>query len=232
MAAVGQKATRAALIPDQPLALAMRAVVQPPARQLAAADQRAAVQARLAGAVEDLEGEAIGRIGQVVGATPKDIVSDAVSKKEKLSQYIRELDAEVEEENAVAQAEIERLQAEIAANQEKIKALTSKKAAAIPVCQERMNLLDQVISFFDYDENTLNAPEPVAVEDIGTDPDEMPAFMREDAVRRMLGINEEFMDENGEFDAMKFAQKYGDGTEPEPGNEEVGAGNARRRTKK
>jgi hypothetical protein len=63
----------------------------------------------------------------------------------------------------------------------------------------------------------------------------MPAFMREDAVRRMLGINEDFTNENGEFDAMKFAQMYGeDADETAPAAPEASeeSGSRRPRTKK
>lgn len=151
-------------------------------------------------------------IGKVVGATPQDIVADAARKKETLERYVESLGQEVEATTATTQAEIERLQAEINAHKDSLRSLTRKRSAASEVCRSRMDLFDQVTHFFDYDEAQLNAPEPTA-EEAHLPPDEMPAFMREDAVRRMLGINEDFTNENGEFDAMKFSQMYGEGTE-------------------
>ena len=154
-------------------------------------------------------------IGKVVGTTPQDIVVDAARKKETLERYMEALGHEVEETTAATDTEIEKLQAQITAHRESLRVLSRKRAAATEVCRSRMDLFDQVIHFFDYDETVLNAPEPIAVvEDVADDPDDMPAFMREDAVRRMLGINEDFTNENGEFDATKFAQVYGNGTEP------------------
>ncbi|MBC8136562.1 MAG: hypothetical protein H8F28_11800 [Fibrella sp.] len=152
-------------------------------------------------------------IGKVVGATPQDIVGDAIRKKQTLEQYVESLGREVDETSANTQAEIERLQAEIAAHKDALRSLTRKRSAASEVCRSRMDLFDQVTHFFDYDEATLNAPETAAEEETGVPTDEMPAFMREDAVRRMLGINEDFTNENGEFDAMKFAQMYGSDTQ-------------------
>lgn len=155
-------------------------------------------------------------IGKVVGATPQDIVADAARKKETLERYVESLGEEVEATTATTQAEIERLQAEINAHKDSLRSLTRKRAAASEVCRSRMDLFDQVTHFFDYDEAQLNAPEQTT-EEAHLPPDEMPAFMREDAVRRMLGINEDFTNENGEFDAMKFSQMYGEGTEEPSG---------------
>ncbi len=157
-------------------------------------------------------------IGQVVGATPQDIVQDASRKKETLERYVGALGHEIEETTATMQAEIDRLQAEIAAHNETLRSLTKKRAAATELCQSRMNMLDQVINFFDYDEAKLNETE-LETQVVPTDPDEMPAFMRDDAVRRMLGINDDFLDENGEFDPMKFAQAQ----EKEPAAESTDA---------
>ncbi len=170
-------------------------------------------------------------IGKAVGATPQDIVVDAARKKETLERYVESLGHEVDETSATTQAAIALLEAEIARHKDTLRSVTRKRSAATEVCRSRMELFDQVIHFFDYDETVLNAPE--AEEEVAPDEhpgDEMPAFMREDAVRRMLGINDDFTGENGEFDAMKFAQKYGDGTE-EPGEDASDAGRSPRAKK-
>jgi len=146
-------------------------------------------------------------IGQVVGATPKDIVGDATRKRQHLDKYLEALSEEVTETTAATESEIERLQQEIAALRDKLRVVNRKRTAAIEVCQSRMHLFDQVVHFFDYDEATLNKP-AAEEEEAPVDPDDMPAFMREDAVRRMLGINDE---EGGEFDPVKFASIYGTG---------------------
>lgn len=155
-------------------------------------------------------------IGKAVGATPQDIVTDAARKKETLERYVESLGHEVDETSASMNAEIERLQAAITQHKDTLRSLTRKRSAASEVCRSRVDLFDQVIHFFDYDENVLNAPEATPEEEASVPTDEMPAFMREDAVRRMLGINEDFTNENGEFDAVKFAQMYGeDAAEPD-----------------
>ena len=150
-------------------------------------------------------------IGKVVGTTPQDIVVDAARKKETLERYTQALGHEIEETTASTEIEIERLQAEILAHRDTLRSLTQRRAAATEVCRGRRDMFDQVIHFFDYDETVLNTQEPTAIaEDAADDADDMPAFMREDAVRRMLGINEDVTDANGAFDAAKFAQLYGD----------------------
>jgi len=152
-------------------------------------------------------------IGKVVGTTPQDIVLDAARKKETLERYIESLGHEVEETTVNTEAEIERLQAVIAQHRETLRTLARKRTAAQEVCRGRMDTFDQVIHFFDYDEERLGEVEAMIVSEESSDEAE-PSFMQEDAVRRMLGINESDMtDENGEFDPAKFAQIYGDGSE-------------------
>ncbi len=152
-------------------------------------------------------------IGKVVGTTPQDIVLDAVRKKETLERYIESLGHEVEETTADTETEIERLQTVIATHRETLRSLARKRTAAQEVCRGRMETFDQVIHFFDYDEERLAEVEAIVVGEEMPGETE-PSFMQEDAVRRMLGINENGMvDENGEFDPAKFAQIYGDGSE-------------------
>ena len=167
-------------------------------------------------------------IGKVVGTSPKDIVLDAARKKEGLERFLEALSHEIEETTAATEAEIERLQAEITLSREKLRVVSRRRTAAGEVCHSRMHLLNQVIYFFDYDEGTLNGSEPPPLEAEAThDTDEMPAYMREDAVRRMLGITEE---ETGTFDPVAFTQKYGTGDESdEPGGESENDGAAARR---
>ncbi|MBC8141828.1 MAG: hypothetical protein H7Y38_10360 [Armatimonadetes bacterium] len=152
-------------------------------------------------------------IGKVVGTTPQDIVVDAARKKETLERYIESLGHEIEETTATTEAEIERLQMVIATHRDTLRLLARKRSAAQEVCRGRMDTFDQVIHFFDYDEERLADAESVAVAEEMSDESE-PSFMQEDAVRRMLGIDENDMtDENGNFDPAKFAQIYGDGSE-------------------
>lgn len=152
-------------------------------------------------------------IGKVVGTTPQDIVVDAARKKETLERYTEALAHEVEETTANTETEIERLQNVIAQHRETLRSLARKRTAAQEVCRGRMDMFDQVIHFFDYDEERLSEVEAIVVSEEVPEEAE-PSFMQEDAVRRMLGINDnDMMDENGEFDPAKFAQIYGDGSE-------------------
>jgi hypothetical protein len=121
-------------------------------------------------------------IGAVVGATPKDIVADAVAKRERLEAFA----AGVEEEST---AEVARLQEEIAALQAALKDTQKKRDAARAGVQSRIDVMDQVTVFFDYEEDEAEAA-AIAAEAASEDT-EVPAFMQEDAVLRLLGLANE-----------------------------------------
>jgi hypothetical protein len=118
-------------------------------------------------------------IGSVVGATPKDIVADALAKKEHLETYLGDMEEQ-------ADGEFERLQQEIAERQAALKDAQRKREWARDAVRSRLDVLDQVTAFFDYDD-TESAPAPDAPGD-ETDADGMPSFMDEEAVLRMLGL--------------------------------------------
>lgn len=115
-------------------------------------------------------------IGSVVGATPKDIVADATAKRAFLETYAADMESE-------ADSEVERLQAEIAERQAALKDTQRKRQNALDAVRGRLDVLDQVTAFFDYDEGAEAAVPADSEED-----EAQPAFLDEGAVLRMLGL--------------------------------------------
>jgi len=131
-------------------------------------------------------------VGQAVGATPADIVADAERKKGGLNQYIEELEARAEASRIEKEEEMDRLRTLITDIESSIKATTKKKNEAIVATRNRMEQFDQVVAFF-----AASEPEPVASyeDDDEENEGEMPSFLQDDTVMRLLGINKA---ENGD----------------------------------
>jgi hypothetical protein len=119
---------------------------------------------------------------------PQDVVADAMLKKVHVAQYRDALRAYVETVRRENGAEIERLQAEIERLKGASEAAEQKRRAADIACGERMTLMEQVVVFFQTEAPPVQTASGVDDIEDGDD-EELPPFMREDAVFRMLGLD-------------------------------------------
>ncbi|GAB4452278.1 MAG: hypothetical protein OHK0029_02880 [Armatimonadaceae bacterium] len=130
---------------------------------------------------------------------PQNIVADAMLKRFHISQFQEALDERLTGMQRVQQGEIEQLEAELArvtadlqgriqALQKEVDKEEARRQTALEICQKRVSQMEQVILFFQTDEAVLQAAQPAATV---TEEDELPPFMRDDVVRRMLNIEGE-----------------------------------------
>jgi len=130
-------------------------------------------------------------MGQVLGATSNDILGDAERKRARLEEYVVAVGARAEELESVENAEIARLKeeiarlnAEIADSEGRIQEVNNRRDQAIAVTRNRVDQFDQVVAFF-----TVEDAGSASAHEESYDEEDLPAFMREDAVFRMLGID-------------------------------------------
>jgi hypothetical protein len=152
---------------------------------------------------------------------PEDVVADAMLKKMHIAQYREALGekvsaqkAAIEADIALTRAEIEaeiaRMEKEIVRRQEAIAALEQSKQRAVEECGKRIHQMEEVVLFFQAEAAaaepavpvssiataTANAPAPNTPEA----EDELPPFMRDSAVYRLLGLEEKSEKETEEAD--------------------------------
>jgi hypothetical protein len=137
-------------------------------------------------------------VGQAVGATPKDIVNDAERKVTALEAFIREVSERAQELRIAEDAEIESLRARIAEREAQKVALSQQENAVFSSCRSKIEDLDQVIAFFTTGESdeaiSAQTDDPDESEDAG----ELPAYLQEDAVKRLLGLHGASEEEDAE----------------------------------
>ncbi|MBC8101439.1 MAG: hypothetical protein H7Z41_02470 [Cytophagales bacterium] len=153
-------------------------------------------------------------VGQAVGAAPTDIVADAERKTVGLEAFTREVAARVQELCAAEDAEIERLRARIVEHEAAKMAVARHEEGAISACRAHMEELGQVVAFFTINESDAPAA-PIGAEPLDDDTGELPAYLQEDAVKRLLGISRD-QEVEGEGDRAyhfpKSTENRGGGT--------------------
>ena len=125
-------------------------------------------------------------VGQALGATPAHIVNDAGRKISTLELFVREVSDRARELQDVEDSEIERLHALIAEREAEKSAITRREESVFTNCRAKMDELDQVIAFFASDDSDT-APAVKAVQE-EAESDELPSYLQEDAVKRLLGL--------------------------------------------
>lgn|GEM_PF-3834533 len=126
---------------------------------------------------------------------PKEVVADAVLKRVHIGQLRDNLTEALatgiqqrQDEMSHLQGEMERLlnemRSRISTLETEIGREQSRKQHAETLCDERIGHLEQVILFFQTDENILAASNAPATEE-----DDVPPFMRDESVYRLLGMN-------------------------------------------
>lgn len=127
-------------------------------------------------------------VGQAVGATTSHIVADASQKVSTLETFIGEVTSRAQELRDATDTEIEELEKQIAEKQTEKAVITRREEAVSLSCRAKIDELDQVVAFFMSEENeadsTLKTEDSQAV----SEPEELPAYLQEDAVKRLLGL--------------------------------------------
>jgi hypothetical protein len=116
---------------------------------------------------------------------PQDVVADAMLKKMHVGQYRDALRTYVETLLQGNAAKIERLQDEISRLKAASEAAEQKHHAAESACDGQMSLMENVVVFF---QSEAASVQPHASGETEENEDELPPFMRDDAVFRMLGL--------------------------------------------
>jgi hypothetical protein len=117
---------------------------------------------------------------------PQDVVADAMLKKMHVAQYRDSLRAHVEMLRQDNAAKIVGLQTEIDRLKAASESAEQKRRVAETACDEQMALMEQVVVFFQ-SETAQNLSAAGSTSD--EDEEELPPFMRDDAVFRMLGLD-------------------------------------------
>jgi hypothetical protein len=132
-------------------------------------------------------------IGPTIGATPESISADAMAKRETLDHFLEELGDEVASHREIVEAEIASLEQQIEERRQLLKATARKRNQAEEMCRSKAEMLDQIVAFFaaaETGEATDESPDTLSAAEM----DELPPFMQEDAVLRLLGITPEDAD--------------------------------------
>lgn len=140
---------------------------------------------------------------------PEDVVADAMLKKMHIAQYREALGekvsaqkAAIEADIALTRAEIEaqiaRLEKEIVRRQESIVSLEQARQRAAEECGKRIHQMEEVVLFFQAEAAAAEPAAPVSTiataaasaPSVAEPEDELPPFMRDSAVYRLLGLEE------------------------------------------
>ena len=124
----------------------------------------------------------ISAMGESVGATTDVIVADAERKRSRLDQYVTDLTERATEIESSENDEIARLRAEIADREARVRDLEERKCRAIATTRKQVDQFDQVVAFF----SASDEPAPDSEEE--EHDEEIPSFLSDDSVKRMLGI--------------------------------------------
>ena len=127
-------------------------------------------------------------VGKAVGATPDHIVADAGNKISSLEQFLRDVTERAQELRDTEDSEIERLRALILEKEAEKAAITNREASVFVSCRTKIDELDQVVAFFTSGESEEIPTSKAAIEAEG-ESEELPAYLQEDAVKRLLGLH-------------------------------------------
>jgi hypothetical protein len=127
-------------------------------------------------------------VGQAVGATPGDIVNDAGRKITTLESFIREVSERAQALRDAEDEEIDRLRMRIAEREAQKEVISQREGIVFSSCRAKIEDLDQVVAFFTIAE-TEEAISSDTDEQADEDTDELPAYLQEDAVKRLLGLH-------------------------------------------
>lgn len=124
-----------------------------------------------------------------------DIVSDAAQKMLWIARLQKNVTAEIDADRENVHAEIALLEAQIAAKNKQLAEAESRANTALQSCRHRADQLHNVTLFFDpRDEEGNNGGKgnhSGSEEDgQGSEKDELPSYLREDSVLRLLGLHE------------------------------------------
>jgi hypothetical protein len=160
-------------------------------------------------------------VDPTANVAPEDVVADAMLKKMHIAQYREALaekvgeqrssiEADIARMRADIEAEIARMEREIVRRHEAIAALELTRHRAAEECGKRIHQMEQVVLFFQAE---AAAAEPViavakasSVATTTTAPnepdaeDELPPFMRDSAVYRLLGLEDTTEKSGGDDD--------------------------------
>jgi len=136
---------------------------------------------------------------QVAATASANIVADATQKLMQVARLQERLNAETAMQQAAVQAEIAALEAMLNEKRARLAAIDTRVDSAQRSCRQRSEQLNQVILFFDHlEQNGVGGATNVRREDITlsrgmagehlVEEEELPPFLREDSVMRMLGI--------------------------------------------
>lgn len=128
-------------------------------------------------------------VGQAVGATPMDIVDDAGRKITALEAFITEASERAQELRNAEDTEIDRLRATIIERETEKSAISQREETLFLSCRTKISDLDQVMAFFNTGESESTASAADAESEEDEDTDELPAYLQEDAVKRLLGLH-------------------------------------------
>lgn len=127
-------------------------------------------------------------VGQAVGAAPADIVADAERKKDGLERYIDEVTGYAAQMRTDREGEIATLRARIADIENEVVSAEKKRDEAILSTRNRIDQFDQVVAFFTAEGSDVIAE---AGQESPHEESELPPFLQEEAVMRLLGIQSE-----------------------------------------
>ncbi|MES2462469.1 MAG: hypothetical protein V4671_17950 [Armatimonadota bacterium] len=128
-------------------------------------------------------------VGQAVGASSQHIVEDANRKISSLESFIQDYSVRSQELRSAEDLEIEQLRMRIAEREAEKAAISQREESVVTLCRSKIDKLDQVVAFFtagDSQEATFVGAEGQNDEE---ETDELPAYLQEDAVKRLLGLH-------------------------------------------
>lgn len=132
----------------------------------------------------------VDRLSQASPEALQDILSDASLKMVKVARLVEKTAERAGELKQGVEEEIAALEAEIARRRAVLAQVDERQEQVRKACRTRMGELNDVVLFFDHpDVAAAKEAVPVPqVEESASPQDELPPFMRDDSVMRMLGI--------------------------------------------
>ncbi len=129
------------------------------------------------------------------GSVSADIVGDAAQKMLWIARLQENVTAEINTERENTYTEIALLEARIAAKNSQLLQAETRATAALKSCRNRADQLHNVTLFFDQqgggrDNNGGDHGSGNATDDANTEKEQIPPYLREDSVLRLLGLPE------------------------------------------
>ena len=143
----------------------------------------------------------VDRLSQSNPTALNDIISDASQKMVRVARLAERTGERAGVFQTAITTEIDALEAQIAERRASLATLEERQQSVQKACRARMAELNNVVLFFDHPDVSgaagASSPMPATIssgmEPAGSSPEdseEIPPFLRDDAVRRMLGIRE------------------------------------------